>query len=386
MIDYKFITELMAKSFKYKNFNMTPLVFFIMIEIFQLNTLWGESIYRRVLHHIQNNYDINKIPWIRTVKNVINTDDMSEILNIDCNDVRKGCNNLNTISSALSYFTNSIYSEKSSMYYHEFNDETKKALERIGNTIKIKFEELCGEELVLSDSNDFKAILLKYEGAHANFPMHYDSELSHYYRTIILIDKDGNCPPFVYFDEFGNKQHIHLEINEAIFFKGSRTYHGVEKSDDPNTKRYVLGFQYLPKNKINSPIPKSICTELSGYKIDDLVYKCSYNIFIIVVLAIISYILESKYELNVPKKTYILICIIIIIFSFFLPSMMPLYIGTNRCINLKILFTYTILCAIMLLRIDLTILGFIAYIFATEMFLPSSIIKKTINDGGTFYD
>lgn len=367
---------------KYK-FNIVPLIFFIIIEILPINTLWNESIYRRILHHIQNNYDKNKIPWIRTCKNVLPKNDLIKCIKINCDNTQNGCNNLNTKSWLLSSATNSIYSKKSTIYFHEFDNDTKKYLVALGNKIKHRYEKLCGEKLVLSNSKDFKAILLQYEGELANFPMHYDSELSHYYRTLILIKKSGTCPKFIYYDKNGQKQKVDLELNEAIFFKGSRTYHGVEQTNDPNTIRYVLGFQYLPKNKVNSPIPKSICTELSGFKINEILYKIRPNIIIIVVLSIISYILGYNYKINVSTSLYLLICFIIIFTSFFLPNLLPSYIGTNRNINLKILFTYIVITIILLLRFDLTVIGFVSYILLTEMIVPSFIIKKTINNGGS---
>ena len=200
-----------------------------MIEIFQINNLWNESIYRRLLHHIQNNYDKNKIPWIKTIKNVLEINDLTQCTQIKCSNTNNGCNNLNTKSVTLSNLTNSLYSKRSSIYFHEFDKYTQNYLETLGNKIKYKYENLCGEKLELANSKDFRAILLRYEGKLANFPMHYDSELNYYYRTLILIKKEGICPPFIYYDKNGKKQKIDLELNEAIFFKGSQTYHGVEK-------------------------------------------------------------------------------------------------------------------------------------------------------------
>lgn len=37
---------------------------------------------------------------------------------------------------------------------------------------------------------------------------------------------------------------------------------------------------------------------------------------------------------------------------------------------------------ILLLRVDLTVIGFVSYILLTEMLVPSFIIKKIINNGG----
>ena len=259
----------------------------------------------------------------------------------------------------------------------------KKISCKFRNKIKHKYEKLCGEKLKLSNSKDFKAVLLRYEGELSNFPMHYDSEASHYYRTLILIKKAGTCPPFIYYDEEGKKQKIDLELNEGIFFKGSQTYHGIEQTNDPNTIRYVLGFQYLPINKINYKLPKSYCTELSGLKIDKIFKIFLPNIIIIIILAIISYILGYKYKIYISTSIYLSICFVIILSTFFVPNILPKYIGTNRNTTLKLLLTYIVITIILLLRIDLTVIGFVSYILLTEMFVPSHIIKKTINNGGT---
>jgi len=365
------------------NINISPLIFFIIIEILNINTLWGESLHRRVLHHIQNNYDKNKIPWISTTKNLLDNYDLNKVLKISCKNTDNGCSNINTYSKILSNLTNSNYSKRSAIYYHEFNNETKEYLTFLGNKIKHKFEKICGEKLVLSNSKDFKAILLRYEGEDANFPMHYDTELAYYYRTLILIKKNGECPPFIYYDKNGKKIKIHLQVNEGIFFKGSQTYHGVESTNDPNTVRYMLGFQYLPEDKINAPIPKSICTELSGNKTTEMINKLWPNILLTLLIGIFSYVIGSRFKLIVSLNKFILICFIIIISSLFLPNLLPLYIGTNRNTDFKILFIYILLSSLFLVRIDLIVIGYVSYILITEMLLPSFIIKKTIINNGT---
>jgi RimJ/RimL family protein N-acetyltransferase len=144
-----------------------------------------------------------------------------------------------------------------------------------------------------------------------------------------------------------------------------------------------LTFQYLPEDKINTPIPKSICTELSGNKTTEMINKLWPNILLTLIIGIFSYVIGSRFKLLVSLNKFILICFIIIVSSLFLPNLLPLCIGTNRNTDFKILFIYILLSSLFLLRIDLIVIGYVSYILITEMLLPSFIIKKTIINNGT---
>lgn len=67
----------------------------------------------------------------------------------------------------------------------------------------------------------------------------------------------GIIPPFCYRDGEGMMQKVHFQVKDGILFRGTTTHHGVEPSNDPMTKRYMVGFQYI-KNilyAIGSSIP-----------------------------------------------------------------------------------------------------------------------------------
>jgi hypothetical protein len=59
---------------------------------------------------------------------------------------------------------------------------------------------------------------------------------------------------------------IHFQINEGILFRGTTTHHGVEPSNDPHTKRYLVGFQYIKADSDEAELP-TLCNQLRGTSI-----------------------------------------------------------------------------------------------------------------------
>jgi hypothetical protein len=211
--------------------------------------LWGENIFRRVLHHFSgNNYNPNKQPLVFHVP-MIKEETVHEIQQLSLPEKRA----LNT-----TYFgkIEGQYSTKSTLYYHDFDTATQMKLVSIGEKLIPQLESLVHEKLTMGNS-DFKAMILRYEGKESKFDMHYDAEHPDCYRVLILYQGGGIIPPFCYMDQ--GLQKIHLKEGEGIFFKGSQTYHGVFPSGNENTLRYMLGFQY---QKQNTREQKSFCSEL----------------------------------------------------------------------------------------------------------------------------
>jgi len=222
--------------------------FIILDDLFGIR-LWGENIFRRVIHHFSgNNYNPNKKPLVFHVPMITN-DTLEEIQNLLLPEKKA----LNT-----TYFgkLEGQYSTKSTLYYHDFNTETQTKLVSIGEKLIPQLESLVPDELTMGNS-DFKAMILRYEGKESKFDMHYDAEHSDCYRVLILYQGGGIIPPFCYIDQ--GLQKIDLKEGEGIFFKGSQTYHGVFPSGNENTLRYMLGFQYQKKNTREQ---KSFCSEL----------------------------------------------------------------------------------------------------------------------------
>ncbi len=212
-------------------------------------TLWGENIFRRIIHHFSgNNYNPNKKPLVFHVP-MITEETVHEIQQLSLPEKKA----LNT-----TYFgkIEGQYSTKSTLYYHDFDTETQMKLVSIGEKLIPQLESLVHEKLTMGNS-DFKAMILRYEGKESKFDMHYDAEHRDCYRVLILYQGAGIIPPFCYMDQ--GLQKIHLKEGEGIFFKGSQTYHGVFPSGNDTTLRYMLGFQY---QKENTREQKSFCSEL----------------------------------------------------------------------------------------------------------------------------
>lgn len=88
-------------------------------------TLWGENIFRRVLHHFSgNNYNPNKKPLLFH-EPMLDKDSLSQIAQLHLP---------NKYSLNTSYFgkLEGHYSIKSTLYYHDFDKETQNKLVSIG--------------------------------------------------------------------------------------------------------------------------------------------------------------------------------------------------------------------------------------------------------------
>jgi hypothetical protein len=224
--------------------------FFIFDDLFGIK-LWGENIFRRVLHHLSNNnFNSNKKKLIFRINGLLN-----KYENIKLNELKlPNYNRLNT-SFIAKYEGN--YSKKSTLYFNDFDNETQEYLLSISEKLKPKFEKTVNEPLEIGES-DFKDMIIRYEGKESKFNMHYDAEHSDCYRSLILYRGEGIIPPFCYMD--GNeRKNIHLNEGDGIIFKGTQTYHGVHPSGDDNTIRYMLGFKYKKKGTEEN---KSLCSEL----------------------------------------------------------------------------------------------------------------------------
>ena len=180
----------------YMRINITPIILLILADILKLNTLWDERFMRRILHHVNSSYDINKIPEIYIIKNLINTKNINKINSLKF----KERDSLATKSYFLSQLFKGQYSKRAALYYNDFDKPTQVELDKIGNQIKSKLESKINKKLKLGKS-DFRAIILRYEGKNASFNWHYDTEPSNCYRVLALIKREGTIPPFMYYDK-----------------------------------------------------------------------------------------------------------------------------------------------------------------------------------------
>jgi len=222
---------------------------FILDDLFGV-TLWGENLFRRVLHHLSNNnYNCKKKIVIHRINSLLSFHEIQGLNQLKLPNRER----LNT-STLAKYEGN--YSKKSTLYFNDLNESTQTYLLSIGERLKPIFEAQVQEPLEMGES-DFKAMIIRYEGKEAKFGMHYDTEHPNCYRALILYRGEGIVPPFCYVDQELVK--VHLQPGDGIFFKGTQTYHGVYPSGDDSTVRYMLGFQYKKKGAKEK---KSLCSEL----------------------------------------------------------------------------------------------------------------------------
>ena len=125
--------------------NITPIILLILADILKLNTLWDERFMRRILHHINCSYDINKIPEIYIIKNLINTKNINKINSLKY----KERDSLSTKSYFLSLLFKGQYSKRAALYYNDFDKPTQIELDKIGNQIKSKLESKINKKLKL---------------------------------------------------------------------------------------------------------------------------------------------------------------------------------------------------------------------------------------------
>ncbi len=231
---------------------------YIILDDFFGMKLWNENIFRRVYHHLtNNNYTKNKIPLLHALTMML-TDEQLHYLQTTNFDTSVHAVNTHKLSIALG----GNYSPRDTMYFNNMEKHIQEKLEEMGNSLIPTFNKILNTELRLADSN-FRAIILRYEGKQAQFGFHYDTEHNDCFRALILYDGKSIIPPFCYRNSCGQLTKLHFNINDGIVFRGTTTYHGIEPSNDPNTKRYVVGFQYIKidSNPIEQP---SLCNQLRG--------------------------------------------------------------------------------------------------------------------------
>lgn len=339
---------------------------FIFIDISKINHLWNENLHRRALHHQQGIFfNPNKKPWIKFLKTKMNNESIDYIndIKIDKND------SIQTLSPLLSKIFGGNYSKKATLYFNDFDEETQKNLEDIGKTIKPQLEELCGEKLELGNSN-FRCVLLRYEGADSEFIPHYDTEPHNCYRTLFLIKKEGNVPPFIHYDEYGNPHKKYLDVGEGLFFKGTRTFHGVGNTGDETMKRYMIGWQYSTDNSIKT---KSLCNMFRGASKMEIITTLIPHFIIPLVLSVGFYnFIGGDFTKN--QKHYILSSSLISsVIALFFPVNANQDIGTGLPFGLKTLISLLVHCFITIVP-PYYALMYYNYLLITEMFLPRTML------------
>ena len=352
--------------------NLLPLILLISFDILNIHKIWNENVFRRYLHH-NHGYNLKKNPEIYKIEKILDLETVNEILKLNFKDKK----NMNNNSFYLSIFANGLYSKRSSLYLNDFDKNSKAYLEKISLKIKPKLENLCKKKLKLGKS-DFRISLLRYEGINSNFGWHYDTEPKNCYRVLILIKKEGKIPLFCYKNHENKIVKINLNLSDAIFLKGTQTYHMVEKSIDENSVRWVLGFQYYYGNI--PQVSRSLCSELRG-KDKKFIFKflLKNTIPYLILLQILTKLLPKIY---IDFKFYFIISSIFLLLSKKLPKYLPLSFGTGNILDFKQLFISNLFLFIYSGN-PISNYGFSSYLYLTETLLPSSIISKTLINGGS---
>ena len=147
--------------------------------------LWGENIFRRVYHHLSNNnYDPRRVPLLHKVRQL--TDEHVAYLQGLTFDKDTALN-----TNKLSLLVGGQYSPRDTLYFNNMDKDMQIKLEDMGNSFIPHFETILGTKLRLGDSN-FRAIILRYEGANAQFGFHYDTEHPDCFRTLMLYEGGGD--------------------------------------------------------------------------------------------------------------------------------------------------------------------------------------------------
>ena len=321
--------------------------------------LWNENIFRRVYHHLSNNnYTHNKVPLLHSFSNLLTDEQIKYLQSVEFDNNRQS-QALNT--NKISILLGNNYSPRDTLYFNNMETHIQIKLEEIGNSLIPKFNKILNTKLRLADSN-FRAIILRYEGANAQFGFHYDTEHKDCFRALILYDGQSIIPPFCYRNANGHLEKIHFKINDGIIFRGTTTHHGVEPSNDPNTKRYLVGFQYIKIDSDQIELP-SLCNKLRGtsiYKIIQTIipYGIYYNMF--------RYLNKISISNYIPYQFQLSIDILLICIGLKYSTIIP--IGNQIPNTLHSIFIFYLFVYIMTFD-HILALNIISYIITSEMLL-----------------
>jgi hypothetical protein len=280
------------------------MLLFILDDLFGVK-LWGENMFRRVLHHLSNNnFNSEKKHVLYRIDALLDKEEIKQIQALPLPNYPR----LNT-----SFFAKyeGQYSKKSTLYFNDLDETTQQTLLAIGKKLIPRFEEEVHESLEMGES-DFKAMIIRYEGKESKFSMHYDAEHPDCYRTLILYKGEGIVPPFCY-DNGKELEQVHLKEGDGIFFKGTQTYHGVFPSGDENTIRYMLGFQYKKKGTKEK---KSLCSELRNETYGGILLLFLPYFIYYILLARLDYFLLKKTFKTIPYTLFVFISLVCILLSF----------------------------------------------------------------------
>lgn len=337
------------------------IILFVICDLCNLLVLWDENIFRRMLHHLQSNYNYHKEPYIHIFRNTLSQNDLSKLKSI----IYNKSNGVTNMSKTLSNLLGGHYSKKNTLYYNDFNESSKCILDEIGMKHIPMYENVTNNKLLLGNSS-FRGTILMYEGKESGFKYHYDTEEQTCYRSIYLIYKKGIIPPFTYFNKDNVPVRINLNVGDGIFFKGTTTYHGIESLISETAMRYVVGWQYCTENTKKE---YSLCSEMRGATITEIM-----EIFLPIVYFyyIIMLFFHKSVSMRYNNVVYYESVIITIINLYVYPEYAR-YIGSGRTSELSQLIVFFLFCSIMNLQNFKATFVLYNYILITEMLFSTPI-------------
>jgi hypothetical protein len=359
-----------SQLLKYKTFQL--LMLFLVLDISQVNHIWGENFHRRSLHHFQRNtYNPRRTPWIHEISNGISPNTINYI-----NDITQDINKTNCLmTSVVSAWVGGQYSSRCTLYYNDFPPDVQNKLDEIGRDMIPKFQQYLPENTSLHLSNsDFRCILLRYEGNYSQFGMHYNTEPQNNYRTLFLIKKEGNVPTFKY-ENNHNTKYVNMSLGDGIFQMGTRTYHGIHPAKDPDTVRHVIGWQYTTDSLL---IDNNFYSKLQSESIWKVFTTCFQYLMLTYVLS--QFIINSApYEKNERYRTEIKVRLILLTLCTIwiascLPQFLPEHMGTHIITEMHVAVIYLGICWVSTFDWHATLVLF-NYIILSEMFLPRQMVN-----------
>lgn len=356
--------------------NISGILSLILADGFNIITLWNESYIRRLIHHLtRSTYNNLLKPDINVIKQILPKEEIEKVKNIDTSKYDQGSKGINTFSAWLSTLSGSVYSKKKNLYADNIGEDDKELLMRISDLVKPTFEKTINKKLYLTKTS-FSMCLLRYEGKKSEFAWHYDSEPSHCYRMILLYDKHGSCPAFLYRSD-DKVESISLEIGDCIFFRGTKTYHAVEQIKDEASKRYVLGFQFSTDEAYANTVKydKTLCSLRSKSMTETILTLLPRHLFLMVLYHIVKLQIEVNFDCF---QSLISTWFLVVPLSFFLPSKMPQTVGTHLNSDaLNILRLFLLFMSITFNIIDSSML--LMYYLVTEATLPNNMVARHLH-------
>ena len=367
---------------QYSSF-VTLLVFFIALDVFQVNHIWGENFHRRAYHHLQRNqYDPYKIPNIHSMNSLLTPEEITDILTATQNVSKTKCLSTWQVSKIF----NGQYSKQCALYYDDFSEPVQNLLDSIGTKLLPRLSNQIGQTLYLSNNSNFRSVLLRYYGATSQFGWHYDTEPYDSYRVLALIKSVGKISTFQYMENKVNSSipvitQVPMNVSDGILFQGTRTYHSVSPSSDENMVRFMIGWQYTT-NTSSKPIDMSFCSKLRSSSAYETI-RTILPYLLLTGIGVYNINLYLRDTLLVKRMSFVKFIVFLFIATIAIidkyPPLMPSTIGTRIKSELSVSLKFWFVC-LLSTGFDIASSVFLfSYVTLTDMLLPTRLIAPHLD-------